>query len=96
MAKNNNEVGTANSNKTNTSKKSGTNVHDIINNVFDLYGCHKEWTQSGEEQMGRGLVGGYSDGVNSYYFPSRTWHGNSSNYNMKDSSYSSRLALYIK
>ena len=55
MAKNNNEVGTSNQKKANMSEKSGTDANDIINNVYDLYGCHKEWTQEGDEWQGRGL-----------------------------------------
>lgn len=55
MAKNGNEVGKSESSKANMSIYSGTNENDIINNVYDLYGCHKEWTQEGEDERGRGL-----------------------------------------
>ncbi len=100
MVKSGNEVGKADSSKSNKTQNTGEDENDFINNVYDLYGCHKEWTQEGEENIGRGLHGGYySSSSDNYYNPSQRWNGLSageSNYNAKRSQYSSRLALYIK
>ena len=44
MAKNGKIVGTANSDVYNSKTITGNKSTDIINNVYDLYGCHLEWT----------------------------------------------------
>ena len=44
MAKNGKNVGNSNSSNTNNSYTTGSKSTDVINNVYDLYGCHREWT----------------------------------------------------
>ena len=61
MAKNGKTVGTADSTKTNTDKKkvTGSSTDDVLNNVYDLYGCHRELTletYSTGHRAGRGGI----------------------------------------
>ena len=76
-----------NDEKTNTSKKTGNNPNDIIRNIYDIYGCHGDWTLSAVSNNLRGYYGGYNvspaniDGTN----PTEA------NVNM-----STRISLYIK
>lgn len=44
MAKGGQPVGTENNDKRNSTKVTGRSEKDVINNVYDLYGCHLEWT----------------------------------------------------
>ncbi len=44
MQKNGEEVASANDSKKNTTQVTGSNENDILRNVYDLYGCHSEWT----------------------------------------------------
>lgn len=74
----------------NSSTKTGSQEKDLIKNIFDIYGCHREWTLEANDTNSRVGRGGYSG--NSYapsnrndYIPSNT-----------SSSYSARLTLYIK
>lgn len=76
-----------NDEKTNTSKKTGNNPNDIIRNIYDIYGCHGDWTLSAVSNNLRGYYGGYNvspaniEGTNS----------TEANVNM-----STRISLYIK
>ena len=91
MAKNNKAVGTAiGSNRNTTTKTGGSKSTDVINNVYDLYGCHREWTLEAyvtSSRVRRGGTSGSNDApsirINSY--PSST-----------NSNISSRATLYIK
>ena len=92
MAKTGKEVGTANSTKTNTDKNmvTGSSTDDVINNVYDLYGCHCEWTLEASYTDGRVGRGGYcivsdSPAIRYGNYPRTT-----------TSDYSSRATLYIK
>ena len=58
MAKTGKDVITADSNKYNTAQTTGSKVEDIINNVFDLYGCHYEWTLEASYTGDRAYRGG--------------------------------------
>jgi hypothetical protein len=49
MAKQGKTVGTANENKWNGSQVTGNKAEDNINNIFDLYGCHGEWSIEADE-----------------------------------------------
>lgn len=90
MAKNNKTVGNTDSTKRNSGTVTSSEPKDVVNNVYDLYGCHKEWTleasdtyfrvsrggDSGDDRAPSNRYGGYPDGT--------------------DSSVSSRATLYIK
>ena len=90
MAKTGKTVGTADSSKYNTATTTGSKAEDIINNVYDLYGCHYEWTlEAGNTnyRVGRGgyciYSGSPSNRSSSYPYSAFTYYG-------------SRLSLYIK
>ena len=92
MAKNEKKVGTVDSSKTNKNSNmvTGSSTDDVINNVYDLYGCHYEWTLEANNTDNRVIRGGYYDNSYSpasrnFYYPYRTY-----------SNYSSRATLYIK
>ena len=87
MKKQGEAVEKENDEKTNTSKKTGNNPNDIIRNIYDIYGCHGDWTLSAVSNNLRGYYGGYNvspaniEGTNS----------TEANVNM-----STRISLYIK
>ena len=68
----------------------GNKDTDVINNIYDLYGCHLEWTLEAYDSYYQDLRGGYSG---SSYSPASR---NSHNPILADSSNSSRATLYIK
>ena len=91
MAKTGKEVGTADDTKRNTTTITGGGEKpDIINNVYDLYGCHFEWTLEADNTSYRAGRGGLYLGSNS---PANRY-GNSPNYTTSNNS--SRATLYIK
>ena len=49
-----------NSLKTNKSYNTGSEANDLIKNVFDLYGCHYEWTLEADDSLYRVIRGGIS------------------------------------
>ena len=64
MAKNGKTVGTGNSSIYNNTAITGNKSEDIVNNVYDLYGCHCEWTLEASYssyRANRGGSSGYSD-----------------------------------
>ena len=78
---------TGNRNTSTTTKASTT---DVIKNIYDLYGCHYEWTLEAIDTYRRVLRGGSCNGSGS---PS------SRNFNSSFGSgcdFSSRLTLYVK
>ena len=91
MAKTGNTVEAADDTKRNTTTITGGGEKpDIINNIYDLYGCHFEWTLEAISSKYRANRGGFSDGIlsparRSDNFPTSTPSG-----------YSSRATLYIK
>ena len=91
MAKNNKMVGATDSSKINTEKVTGKKSEDVINNVYDLYGCHYEWTLEANSTNYRIRRGGYSGNYNA---PS----GRDDGYvpDSANSGDSSRANLYIK
>ena len=64
MAKTGNEVGKEDYTKRNTTTITGGGEKpDIINNIYDLYGCHYEWTLEARYTDSRAFRGGnYNDG----------------------------------
>ena len=90
MQKNGENVYQSNASKTNMSDNTGSNSNDIIKNVFDLYGCHYEWTLGACYSGLRVDRGGSSSGSKS---PSSI--GDCYNPLHKDVVYSTRLTLYI-
>ena len=73
-----------------SSKRTGAQSKDFLNNIYDLFGCHYEWTLEAYSKRYRVLRGGYS-GYS--YSPSYRY----SRYPVyADGTYSSRLTLYIK
>ena len=92
MAKTGKEVGTADSTgeKRNTYTVTGKNTKDVINNVYDLYGCHYEWTLEAYDTFSRVSRGGF---YNNSISPALHYNDRPRN----TSSYtSSRATLYIK
>ena len=90
MAKNGTNVGSSISGYNNTTK-TGSKDTDVINNIYDLYGCHWEWTLEAYTSNGRDLRGGsfvfinFPADRNSYRSP-----------DLANSIYSSRATLYIR
>ena len=90
MAKNRNTVRNAESSKRNSGTVTGSEPKDVINNVYDLYGCHYEWTLEARNTDFRVIRGGY---LGDFFAPSYR------NFNNPGSTYSyssSRATLYIK
>ena len=90
MAKNGKTVGDSNSSNTDNSYTTGSKSTDVVNNVYDLYGCHREWTLEASYTYGRAYRGGsynndYSPAYRNSYGPYNTF-----------SSFSSRATLYVK
>ena len=91
MAKTGKTVGKSDDTKRNTTTITGGGKKpDIINNIYDLYGCHVEWTLEAFSNDFRARRGGSSD--SSISLASR----NSNVPNLTDSGHSSRATLYIK
>ena len=90
MAKNEKNVGNSNSSIYNNTTTTGNKSTDVINNVYDLYGCHIEWTLEAYGTIGRAFRGG---GCSYRYSPANRTY---SNPNVTGSGYSSRAALYVK
>ena len=95
MAKNDKVVGNAISGYNNTTITGKKNT-DVINNIYDLYGCHREWTLEACNSDKRVLRGGGSGGgispANRKYKSYKPIYDSSFFY----SSYSSRATLYVK
>ncbi len=98
MSKTGNAVGTNNASICNNETITGYNKMDVINNIYDLYGCHFEWTietaryynEDGSYTDNRVERGGYS----SYsYAPSNRIYNSPLSQNAY---HSSRATLYIK
>ena len=74
-----------------SSRRTGAQSKDFLNNIYDLFGCHYEWTleaYSGHRRVLRGGDSGISLSPSyrrDYSYPTSTVSG-----------YSSRLTLYIK
>ena len=90
MAKNGTNVGSSISGYNNTTK-TGSKDTDVINNIYDLYGCHWEWTLEAYTSNGRDLRGGSSGFIN---FPADRNSYRSPD--LANSIYSSRATLYIR
>ena len=89
MAKNGKTVGIPDILKVNTGTVTGEKKEDVINNVYDLYGCHQEWTLEANSTYGRNARGGEL----SYNSPTTRYIVNS----YKNSeTYSSRSTIYVK
>lgn len=90
MVKNGKIVGTADDLKRNFGTVTGEKIEDVMNNVYDLYGCYFEWTLEAYDNNSRGIRGGsFSNG----YSPAHRDYGTS---NITHSNSSSRATLYIK
>ena len=83
MSKTGKTVGTSGGSKRNTETVTGKNSNDVINNIYDIYGCHREWTLEAIDTKYRAYRGGTYDSSlspafrdNSY--PYGTYFGNSS------------------
>ena len=90
MAKNGKTVGNSNSSNPNNSYTTGSKSTDVVNNVYDLYGCHREWALGAYGMFNRALRGG-----NFGYYGSPASRG-SNNPLSTDAFRSSRATLYIE
>ena len=74
----------------NTTTVTGSNANDVLKNIYDLYGCHRDWTLEALSANSRTYRGGYS---RSSHSPS----SRGSSYPNSTGSYlSARPTLYIK
>ena len=89
MQENGENVYQGDSSKTNGSSATGSEENDLIKNVFDLYGCHYEWTLEAIRSSNRVRRGGYSGG---YSAPSNRDDVDPTS---SGSYYSTRLTLYV-
>ena len=90
MIKTKKNVGIADESKRNKETITGKNKNDIINNVYDLYGCNYEWTMEASSNTFRANRGG-----SNYYSDSPA--SCNGNYPYPNSNtLSSRATLYIK
>lgn len=74
----------------NNSKQTGSKEKDLLKNIYDIYGCHTEWTLEAFTLNSRVFRGGSYNGCNIIserfgYYPEHSYD-----------EYSTRLALYIK
>ena len=90
MAKNGKNVGNPISSNANNSDTTGSKSTDVVNNIYDLYGCHIEWTLEACSSYGRARRGGYPD----YNYSAAYRSYNSPYYAL--GGVSSRATLYIK
>ena len=91
MQKTGTTIGTGyNTTKRNTEIVTEISDDDIINKVYDLYGCHREWTLESHYSSDRIYRGGVYDNDNAPSYRSDGDPGNNNN------SRGSRLSLYIK
>ena len=90
MAKNGTNVGSLISGYNNTTKTGGSKETDVINNIYDLYGCHYEWTLEDYKSNYRATRGGSSGNSNSPAYRDILRPNNAS------LNYSSRATLYVK
>ena len=93
MAKNGMTVGTRpSSGNKNGSEITGNEGNDVLNKVYDLYGCHFEWTleATNEPTHGRVSRGGFAYGS---VPPAYRNYGNGPDFD--DEYNGSRLSLYI-
>ena len=77
--------------KKNTETTTGKSTTDIINKVYDLYGCHYEWTLESNSDNRRVLRGGRHNGGNAPSFRAINYYPVHANDDL-----GSRLSLYIK
>ena len=76
----------------NTTTVTGSNANDVLKNIYDLSGCHYEWTLEADYTYYRTIRGGYSSISES---PSTRDYASYSP-NSTDSRNSARPTLYIK
>ena len=75
----------------NTTTVTGSNSNDVLKNIYDLRGCHNDWTLEAYTSYSRVNRGSYSSG-----FSNPPSYRNISYPNDMNSKYSTRLTLYIK
>ena len=90
MQEQGNAIGTANDDKINTTQVTGSNLKDVIENVFDLYGCHRDWTLEVSSTNLRVYYGGdHSNSISPSNYVASSPLDTSTDV-------STRIALYIK
>lgn len=93
MIKNDNIVGTGYaSSKINKGIITGQSENDIIKNIYDLYGCHYEWTLEAKGESCRVLRGGM---FNVEFSPSNRNGTSTPNVVLYSNMMGSRLTLYL-
>ena len=86
------DVASGNVNPTNITQVTGSNSEDVIKNIYDLHGCHDDWTLEANSSNYRVARGGY-DYVQAFPLSHRSNLVYSSD---ESSDNSTRLTLYIK
>ena len=84
-------VGVDDTDKANLTGRTGGNEEDLIKNIFDLYGCHNEWTMESSYNYGSNLRYARGDNGNNKKSPS----SRSSYSPNSDCDCSTRITLYI-
>lgn len=90
MMKNGNIVWKENEEKNNNEHITGKNKKDVISNIFDLYGCHREWTMEAEDNYERVKRG------NSAYYDNFPAYRDYDTPTYENDDNSARATLYIK
>ena len=88
------EAQTAHKDKQPTSPQQSGKTTDVMNNIYDLEGNFREWTQEASGTSGRTNRGGdyYNAGLSNWY-PASIWSNNDPT--NTSGSLSSRSALYV-
>ena len=92
MAKQGIDVGSKNENKTNKTEITGKYITDVLNNIYDLYGAHKEWTIEGNSNNQRSTRGGVYDGI---YSPANRYNNNTLLPDQTGVGNNTRITLYV-
>ncbi len=90
MMKNGNIVWEENEEKNNNEHITGKNKKDVISNIFDLYGCHREWTMEAKDNYKRVKRG------NSAYYDNFPAYRDYDTPTYENDDNSARATLYIK
>ena len=99
MAKTGTNIGTidgTNYNLRNSSFTTGNSTTDLINNIYDLYGCHFEWTIEALNSNGRVYRGGSASNMGTPGGRCTPNPHSNDNPACMDGDNGSRLSLYIK
>ncbi len=93
MLKTGNDVSAFNDSKINNQHVTGQNKNDVVNNIYDLYACHYEWTLETHGSEHRSMRGGRANDSTYKNSPAHRTYTFLGNFSVD---LSSRATLYIK